>query len=283
MQAAAPGQPTAPPDPAWLLLHGADGSAPTRPAAQQRSRVVLLHGWLQEHGAWLQTALALRDMYGHDVLLVDFYGHGVSPTLSADLMTPEVLVQMISKRIAALGWDRGAPIALAGASLGAAVAMLYARDHPGRVGRLTLVAPAGLPEPWWHPTRYAGRLAGALLAAAPACLTEGWPLHCKLHLITTTPTYGMAQEEVVALATALGTRLTVIVAGLDVVHSPHTGFWRALAAEHRTQFSVVGFTSHWALCVGLFQQGLHRREALWHEPEQAAASEPTASSPTARL
>lgn len=185
------------PQPAWLLLRGTD-AAPTRPVTRP-SRVVMLHGWLQEHGSWLRTALALRDTYGHDVLLLDFYGHGASPAVSIDLMTPEALARMVSVRVAALGWDRGAPIALAGASLGAAVAMRYARDHPGRVVRLTLVAPAGLPEPWWHPTRYAGRFAGALLAAAPTFITEGW-LKGKLHLVPHTPTYGMAEGEVVALA-----------------------------------------------------------------------------------
>lgn len=268
--------------PAWLVLRGAD--AALTPVQQPRSRIVLLHGWLQEHGAWLRTALALRDLYRHDVLLIDFYGHGASPALSAELMTPVVLVRMVSERIAALGWDRGAPIVLAGASLGAAVAMRYARDHPGRVERLTLVAPAGLSEPWWHPTRYAGGLVGALLAAAPACLTEGWPLNGKLHLIATTPCYGLAEEEVSALASSLGSRLVVIAAGLDVVHSPHRDFWRALAAEHCTQFSVVERSSHWWVCLHLFELGLHLQEPLWHDPGLLPVSEPTAPPPpTSRL
>ena len=65
----------------YLLLRGADGPAPS---AVQGGRVVLLHGWLQSHSCWLRTAAALRDTYGHDVLLLDFWGHGHSPRPPAD-------------------------------------------------------------------------------------------------------------------------------------------------------------------------------------------------------
>ena len=51
--------------PAWLVLRGND-VVPSRPAPK-RSRVVLLHGWLQEHSSWLKTGMALRDVFGHDV------------------------------------------------------------------------------------------------------------------------------------------------------------------------------------------------------------------------
>ena len=57
----------------WMLVHGTD-VRPTRP--RPRARVVLLHGWLQDHTAWLPTALALRDLYGHSTLLLDFFSHG---------------------------------------------------------------------------------------------------------------------------------------------------------------------------------------------------------------
>jgi hypothetical protein len=66
----------------WSMLRGSDAMhAPTQPVPR-RSRVVLLHGWLQDHTCWLSTAVALRDSYSHDVLLMDFYGHGRSPYLS---------------------------------------------------------------------------------------------------------------------------------------------------------------------------------------------------------
>jgi pimeloyl-ACP methyl ester carboxylesterase len=46
---------------------------------------------------------------------------------------------------------RDAPVVLAGHSMGAALAVLAACDHPGRVRRLVLVSPAGLPlsRPLW--------------------------------------------------------------------------------------------------------------------------------------
>ena len=44
------------PRPFWLVLRGDDARA-RRP--RPRSRVVLLHGWLQSHTCWLRTALFL--------------------------------------------------------------------------------------------------------------------------------------------------------------------------------------------------------------------------------
>ena len=66
----------------WQLLSGREIARPTHPAkGGVRSRVVLLHGWLMSHACWLNTATQLRDRYGHDVLLLDFPGHGRSPLL----------------------------------------------------------------------------------------------------------------------------------------------------------------------------------------------------------
>lgn len=183
-----------PPRPAWLLLHGTDVN-PTRPI-RPRSRIVLLHGWLQDHTAWLPTALALRDLYGHSVLLLDFYGHGLSATPSSDVSTPAGWTQLVQERVAAVGWDRGAPVVMGGCSLGAAVAMRYLMANPGRVQRLVLVAPAGLPEPAYmpcHPVRAAAR---ALVAAAPD--SARWL--DVLRVILTTPEYGFGLRRLPRIA-----------------------------------------------------------------------------------
>jgi pimeloyl-ACP methyl ester carboxylesterase len=179
---------------------------------------------------------------------------------------PAAFTSLVHDRLRALGWDHGEPIALAGASLGAAIAMRYTRDHPGRVERLTLVAPAGLSEPWFHPTNYAGRLSAALVAALPTALTTSWPLNGKLHLVETTPSYGLMEAEVVALARSLGRQLSVYTAGLDIVHSPHSTFWRGLGEAHGCSYTKFALASHWALCLGLFEAGFHKEERLWHEP-----------------
>ena len=152
--------------PCWLLLHGRDAARPRRPACAS-ARIVLLHGWLQNHQCWLPTALALRDLYGHSVLLLDFYGHGLSATPSSADATPAGWTQLLQERLAAIGWDRGRSLVLGGCSLGAAICMRYATAHPDRVQRLVLVAPAGVPEPAYMPCYPVRSAARALLGAVP--------------------------------------------------------------------------------------------------------------------
>ena len=207
---------------------------------------MLLHGWLQEHSAWLKTATALRDLYGHSVLLLDFYGHGHSPSApSSDSDSPAGYCALLADRLQALGWHHGPKFALAGCSMGAAVAMRFACAHPGRISRLTLVAPPGLPEPWYMPCHPVRELTKLVCALSP--LGDGGPRSraaSLLRVIRTTPTYGVEPDKVIALAEGAaasvqgaaadategnGCFVTVLAAQLDLVHSPHAQFWRAAA------------------------------------------------------
>eukprot|EP00959_Pyramimonas_sp_CCMP1952_P258001 5392164-Pyramimonas_sp.AAC.2 len=65
----------------WLMLRGCDLLVPPKHPVARPSKIILLHGWLQDHSCWLKTATKLRHTFGHDVLLIDFYGHGHSPYL----------------------------------------------------------------------------------------------------------------------------------------------------------------------------------------------------------
>lgn len=152
-----------PPRAAWLLLRGDDEkSARQAPRQFPHARVVLLTGILQDHTCWLRTALYLRDIYGHDVLLIDWWGHGLSPTPEVcggvDRMCPAGFQDLVAERIAAIGWDVGERLSIAGASLGAAIAMRYATAHPERVARLALIAPAGMDEPFYMPANHVSLL-----------------------------------------------------------------------------------------------------------------------------
>ena len=223
--------------PAWLLLHGADVN-PTRPV-RPRSRIVLLHGWLQSHTAWLPTALALRDLYGHSVLLLDFYGHGLTHAPSSAAMSPAGWTQLVEDRVAAIGWDRGAPLVLGGCSLGAAVCYRYAQAHPDRVSRLVLVTPAGLPEPPFMPCHPVGSAARAVCSLLPD--TVRWA--DALRVIVDTPEYGVDVEAVLELAAQGRCRLFVYGAGLDIVHSPRATFWNSVARRLATGTTATSTTA----------------------------------------
>lgn len=246
--------------PFWLLLRGDDVSEPTH-GRVPRSRIVLLHGWLQAHASWMRTAAALRDRYGHDVLLLDFYAHGHTRAPSPDVMSPKAWTDLLCDRLQAVGWDHGQQIVLSGASLGAAVAMRYACAHPDRVARLNLIAPAGLPEPFYMPCHTLWEFPRAICALLPKSTWLN-----LLYVTLETPEYGVDIEEVLKL-TKGGLRLTVFAAGCDFVHSSHHAFWRGAAdgSAGRIRFTYLPGRTHWGVCAGLYELGLHREEAMWHD------------------
>ncbi|MAY87873.1 MAG: acetoin dehydrogenase dihydrolipoyllysine-residue acetyltransferase subunit [Pseudooceanicola sp.] len=101
--------------------------------------VVLLHGFSGDHGNWL---FAIEDLKGvARVIAPDLPGHGASEKEVGDGS-----LATLADTVAAMLTDMDVSDALVvGHSLGAAVAMRLAQDHPELVGQLALVCPAGLP------------------------------------------------------------------------------------------------------------------------------------------
>ncbi|MEM1288143.1 MAG: alpha/beta fold hydrolase [Pseudomonadota bacterium] len=109
------------------------------PAALHRvggsgSPVVLIHGFGSDRLGWVANSPAL--MEAHTVWAVELPAHGTAlpgETTPAEmaLAVADVLPQTDEK------------IALIGHSLGGAVAAHLAADHPDRIGKVALIAPAG--------------------------------------------------------------------------------------------------------------------------------------------
>eukprot|EP00967_Tisochrysis_lutea_P129600 scaffold223005_cov37-Tisochrysis_lutea.AAC.2 len=242
-----------------LLFHAVIRSAPepTRKATNQGPflRVVLLHGWLQDCTSWLQVASALS-CKGHDVLLVDWPHHGHSPS-AVELglqMSPSGWLDGLEVLLAHLQWDSGPPLAVAGCSLGGALSMLYALRRPERVARLTLIAPAGLPEPVWNAPFW---LCSTLAKQIP---------HPIFNVVRTTPTYGLTPKCVESIARRLGPTgaMRVVVAEYDLVHTPHTAFWTEMLPPRSV--TLLPRTTHWWACTHLFGLRLHEEPECWGRP-----------------
>eukprot|EP00299_Pterocystis_sp_00344_P019569 c9691_g1_i3.p1 GENE.c9691_g1_i3~~c9691_g1_i3.p1 ORF type:complete len:264 (+),score=37.89 c9691_g1_i3:40-831(+) len=113
---------------------------------ENRNRIVLVHGWLGDHRAWIKTGKWLHEAFNHSVLLLDLHGWGRSTNHSnRPLCAPEYATQL-RKTIEKFQWHSH-KIILAGKSLGGAVSIHYALRHSDHISRLLLFCPAGGPEP----------------------------------------------------------------------------------------------------------------------------------------
>lgn len=100
--------------------------------------IVVLHGIGSAASQFARLLLALRP-HAQRVLAPDLPGHGFSEDPRQPL-APELLYSTMRDLLDRL-CDQ--PIALVGNSLGGALALRYALDHPTRVRNLVLISPAG--------------------------------------------------------------------------------------------------------------------------------------------
>jgi pimeloyl-ACP methyl ester carboxylesterase len=97
--------------------------------------LVMLHGAGDQAGTWHKVAPELKSRF--QLLMPDFAGHGESAPRQGVLSLGTLLTALEEVLNAIPG--RNTPILLAGNSLGAWMAMLYARKHPDRVKRVILI------------------------------------------------------------------------------------------------------------------------------------------------
>jgi pimeloyl-ACP methyl ester carboxylesterase len=124
--------------------------------------VLLLHGGnlsLESWEPWLQRlGEAAR------LIAVDLPGHGLTGATAEGDYSLSGLLAFVDAFIRCLGLDR--PFVLAGHSYGGEIAWRFALQHPGRIAKLILVAPAGFREPGgpWRLLASRERFAGGLRA-----------------------------------------------------------------------------------------------------------------------
>lgn len=99
----------------------------------QGPTLVLLHGAGDQAGTWAGVAKSLSRR--HHLIIPDLAGHATSAPVDGPLSLSQVLTGLD----AVMNQAPREPAVLVGNSLGAWIALLYARENPGRVARVVLV------------------------------------------------------------------------------------------------------------------------------------------------
>lgn len=197
--------------------------------------LVLLHGGLGDGRLFHDNLVALADRFR--VLRVDLRGHGRSPDQAGPLGPPQLaddLVAFLDKMV-------GAPVALAGYSLGAVTALLASLRRPDLVRRLVLISAVFHRDGWLLPPSTAGGVP-PVLARLYAEVTPHDPEHIEVVLGKLAES---ARTEPALTTDELGRircRTLVMAADDDLVDPPHTlALYRALPDA---ELAVVPGTSH---------------------------------------
>lgn len=106
-------------------LHKAGGDGPP---------VMMIHGFGADRLGWAMTAPALMD--NHTVWLAELPAHGDAEPGGT---TPQEMVADLARLLP----EADEPMSLVGHSLGGTLAAHLAAEHPGRIGKAALIAPAG--------------------------------------------------------------------------------------------------------------------------------------------
>ena len=106
--------------------------------------LLLLHGFDSSFLEFRRLAPLLAPH--HRLLIPDLYGFGFTPRPADGTYSPKGVLAHLEALLVALKAQTGlgGPLGLIGASMGGAVAVALARRQPDRIGRLLLLAPAGL-------------------------------------------------------------------------------------------------------------------------------------------
>jgi pimeloyl-ACP methyl ester carboxylesterase len=108
-----------------------------KPVANSKSTIVLVHGIASSAGHFHEI-LPMLSQSGHSILAVDLPGHGQSSELDSE-MDPDTLFIAFEKLL-----DKIAPqkFTLVGNSMGGAISLRYASEHPERIESLILASPS---------------------------------------------------------------------------------------------------------------------------------------------
>ena len=103
--------------------------------------IVLLHGFGSSTYTWEEVIPRLQ-MDGYRVFALDMKGFGWSDKPVGADYSPRVLMEEVNAWMGQMGLER---VVFAGNSLGGAIGLMLAMDHPARMARLVLIDSGGYP------------------------------------------------------------------------------------------------------------------------------------------
>ena len=111
-------------------------------------KLVFLHGWQQDGRSFLPLVPFLHRHF--QLFFVDLPGFGASSSPPKNFNSQKYAQTILSW----LKKQKLNKIVLVGHSFGGKVAAILAAQHPEKVKKLILIAPAGIPHPkWWYPLK----------------------------------------------------------------------------------------------------------------------------------
>ena len=130
----------------WPLPQLETGQGPAGPwpvaVLGEGPPVLLLHGFDSSFLEFRRLAPLLAA--GAQLFIPDLFGFGFCPRPAAGDYSPRGVLAHLEALVQAIGERNPGPLGVIGASMGGSVAVELARRLPERVGRLLLLAPAGL-------------------------------------------------------------------------------------------------------------------------------------------
>jgi pimeloyl-ACP methyl ester carboxylesterase len=145
--------------------------------------ILLLHGFTADKESWFRM---VRYMGGrHRLIGVDLAGHGRSPEAVNGKYCRVAQANRVQRVAEELELER---YHLLGHSMGGAVAVTHAAEHPEEVLSLGLIAPAGLDDP--HTAEFHRYAAGEIKPPPdinPIIIADNWNFNEKLRYVTNGP------------------------------------------------------------------------------------------------
>lgn len=148
-------------------------------SSKKKSKIILVHGFIQNHKSWLSTGKELQRI-GHDVVLIDLVGHGRNMFWvlnEGHRPTVDTYAEQVRHIVLTLGWENS-EITLGGISMGGATIMHYLNkygtnsDGSTHVSRIVLVATAGRAERWYRLTHFFSALSRFLISFGYDCIGD---------------------------------------------------------------------------------------------------------------